>query len=191
MERLFGSRLRSKVLGWFFTHVDERFFVRQLKSLLNEDPTNLSRELSRLESLSILVSEREGRQKYFRVNKGSPFFEEMKGLILKTAGVAGVIKTALERIGGIKYAFVYGSFAKNQEKTESDVDLIVIGKANLDEIEDALSKGEGQLGRSINLTFYSTREFREKIESKDSFVRTVLTNPKIMLIGEENEIKRP
>jgi DNA-binding transcriptional ArsR family regulator len=113
MERLFGSRLRSKVLGWFFTHVDERFFVRQLESLLNEDPTNLSRELSRLESLKILVSEREGRQKYFRVNKGSPFFEEMKGLILKTAGVAGVIKTALERIGGIKYAFVYGSFAKS------------------------------------------------------------------------------
>jgi predicted nucleotidyltransferase len=191
MERLFGSKLRSKVLGWFFTHVDERFFVRQLKSLLNEDPTNLSRELSRLESLNILVSEREGRQKYFRVNKGSPFFEEMKGLILKTAGVAGVIKTALERIGGIKYAFVYGSFAKNQERTESDVDLIVIGKANLDEIEDALSKAEGQLGRTINITFYSTREFREKIESKDSFIRTVLINPKIMLIGEENEIKRP
>jgi predicted nucleotidyltransferase len=191
MKRLFGSRLRSKVLGWFFTHVDERFFVRQLKSLLNEDPTNLSRELSRLESLNILVSEREGRQKYFRVNKGSPFFEEMKGLILKTTGVAGVIKTTLERISGIKYAFVYGSFAKNQEKTESDVDLIVIGKANLDEIEDGLSKAEGQLGRTINLTFYSIREFREKIELKDSFIRTVLTNRKIMLIGEENEIKRP
>jgi hypothetical protein len=69
--------------------------------------------------------------------------------------------------------------------------LIVIGKANLDEIEDGLSKAEGQLGRTINITFYSTREFREKIESKDSFIRTVLGNPKIMLIGEENEIKRP
>jgi len=191
MDRLFGSRLRSKVLGWFFTHVDERFFVRQLKSLLNEDPTNLSREMTRLESLKILVSEREGRQKYFRVNKGAPFFEEMKGLILKTTGVVGVIKTALERIVGIKYAFIYGSFARNQEKKESDVDLMVIGKASLDAIEEAISKAEQQLGRQINITFYSTREFREKIKSRDSFMRTVLTNLKIMLIGEENEIKRP
>ena len=53
-EKLFGSKLRAKVLGWFFTHVDERFFVRQLESLLHQDPTNLSRELARLENLRIL-----------------------------------------------------------------------------------------------------------------------------------------
>jgi predicted nucleotidyltransferase len=188
-EKLFGSKLRAKVLGWFFTHVDERFFVRQLESLLKEDSTNLSRELARLESLRILVSEREGRQKYFKVNKSSPIFGEMKGLILKTAGVAGVIKSALEKVEGIKYAFIYGSFAKNVEKPESDVDLMVVGKGHLDEIEDILSKIEQQLGRPVNITFYSLREFREKINSKDSFIRTVLNSPKIMLIGDENEIR--
>jgi predicted nucleotidyltransferase len=190
-EKLFGSKLRAKVLGWFFTHVDERFFVRQLESLLKEDSTNLSRELARLESLRILVSEREGRQKYFKVNKSSPIFEEMKGLILKTGGVAGVIKSALEKVEGIKYAFIYGSFARNIEKPESDVDLMVVGKAHLDEIEDILSKIEQQLGRQVNIIFYSSREFREKMNTKDSFIRTVLNSPKIMLIGEENEIRRP
>jgi predicted nucleotidyltransferase len=188
-EKLFGSKLRAKVLGWFFTHVDERFFVRQLESLLKEDSTNLSRELARLETLRILVSEREGRQKYFKVNKNSPIFEEMKGLILKTAGVAGVIKSALEKVGGIKYALIYGSFAKNVEKTESDVDLMVVGKGHLDEIEDILSRIEQQLGRSVNIIFYSLKEFREKKKSKDSFIRTVLNSPKMMLIGEENEIR--
>jgi len=189
MEKLFGSKLRAKVLGWFFTHVDERFFVRQLESLLKEDSTNLSRELARLENLMILVSEREGRQKYFRVNKSSPIFEEMKGLILKTAGVAGVIKSALEKVEGIKYAFVYGSFARNVEKPESDVDLMVVGKVHLDEIEDILSKTEQHLGRQVNITFYSLREFRGKMRRKDSFITTVLNSPKIMLIGGENEIR--
>ena len=188
-EKLFGSKLRAKVLGWFFTHVDERFFVRQLESLLKEDSTNLSRELARLESLRILVSEREGRQKYFQVNKSSPIFEEMKGLILKTAGVAGVIQSALEKAEGLKYAFIYGSFARNIEKPESDVDLMVIGKGHLDEIEDILSKIEQRLGRTVNIIFYSLKEFREKINSKDSFIKTVLNSPKIMLIGEENEIR--
>jgi len=69
IEQLFGSKLRAKLLGWFFTHVDERFFVRQLQSLLSEDPTNLSRELARLEALKILTSETEGRQKYFKVSE--------------------------------------------------------------------------------------------------------------------------
>jgi predicted nucleotidyltransferase len=113
----------------------------------------------------------------------------MKGLILKTAGVAGVMQSALEKIEGIKYAFIYGSFARNIEKPESDVDLMVVGKAHLDEIEDILSKVEQQLGRSVNTIFYSLREFRDKINSKDSFIRTVLNSPKIMLIGEENEIR--
>jgi predicted nucleotidyltransferase len=169
--------------------VDERFFVRQLESLLHQDPTNLSRELARLENLRILVSEREGRQKYFRVNKSSPIFEEMKGLVLKTAGVAGAIQSALEKVDGIKYAFIYGSFARNVEKPESDVDLMVVGKARLDKVEDILSEIEQRLGRSVNIIFYSLREFQEKINSKDSFIRTVLNSPKIMLIGDENEIK--
>ena len=98
MEKLFGSKLRAKILGWFFTHTDERFFVRQLQSLLTEDSTNLSRELARLESLKILISETEGRQKYFKVNKDCPFYEEMKGLVFKTIGVVGTIKKSLEKV---------------------------------------------------------------------------------------------
>ena len=167
IERLFGSKLRAKVLGWFFTHVDERYFVRQLESLLAEDPTNLSRELARLENVRVLVSEMEGRQKYFKVNKSSPFYNEMKGLILKTVGVAGTVKTAIERVPEIRYAFIHGSFAKNQENPQSDVDLIIIGKTDLDEIEDAISKVERKLGRAVYTTCYSLKEWHKKTGLKD------------------------
>jgi predicted nucleotidyltransferase len=189
LSQLFGSRLRAKVLGWFFTHTDERFFIRQLESLLAEDPTNLSRELARLETLNILISETEGRQKYFRVNKKSAFYQEMKGLILKTVGVAGGIQSALRGIKGLKYAFIYGSFAKNLESPESDVDLMLIGKTDTDKVEEAISMAERLLGRTINLTSYSIAEFHRKLKEKDSFVKTVAKGPKIMLIGAENEIK--
>ena len=189
LDQLFGSRLRAKVLGWFFTHTDERFFIRQLESLLAEDPTNLSRELARLATLNILTSETEGRQKYFRVNKKSAFYHEMKGLILKTVGAAGVIQNALRGIKGLKCVFIYGSFAKNQENPESDIDLMLVGKTDTDKVEEAISKAERLLGRTINLTSYSIAEFRSKLKEKDSFIRTVLKGPKIMLIGAENEIK--
>lgn len=190
MEKLFGSKLRAKILGWFFTHVDERFFVRQLQSLLTEDSTNLSRELARLESLKILISETEGRQKYFKVNKDCPFYEEMKGLVFKTIGVVGAIKKSLEKVPGVKYAFIYGSFAKNQENAESDIDLMVIGRGNLDEMEEMISQAENQLRRTVNITSYTVKEFREKVGLKDPFILNVLREPKVMLIGNKDEIRR-
>ena len=85
--------------------------------------------------------------------------------------------------------FLYGSFAKNQENPQSDVDLIIIGKTDLDEIEDAISKVERKLGRAVYTTCYSLKEWRKKTGLKDSFLQTVVSSPKIMLIGDENEIR--
>jgi predicted nucleotidyltransferase len=123
------------------------------------------------------------------VNKQVPFYEEMKGLILKTTGVAGVIRSSLEKLRGVKFAFLYGSFAKNQENPESDIDLMVVGRVNPDELEEVLSEAEKQLGRAINITSYSLKEFDEKTIAKDGFIQTVLKGPKLLLVGSEDEIR--
>ncbi len=115
-EKIFGSRIRAKILGWLFTHPDESFFVRQIALLLKEDPTNVSREMAKLEELGILKSKRSGNLKHFQTNQECPFFEELKGLVLKTTGVAGRIQTMLDKRAGIEYAFIFGSYAKGEEK---------------------------------------------------------------------------
>jgi hypothetical protein len=108
LAKLFGSRLRGKLIGWMFTHTDERFYVRQLQSLLQEDATNLSRELSRLATLGLLTRTAEGKQKYYQANAESPVFSELHGLAIKTVGVADVLRSALEAISGrIRVAFIY------------------------------------------------------------------------------------
>lgn len=189
LEKLFGSRIRTKLLTWFFTHTDEKFFIRQLAPIINEDHANLSRELIRLEKLGILVSERQGSQKYFHVNKGCSFFDELRGLVLKTTGIAGQIKSEIEKIKGIKIAFIYGSFAKGQETADSDVDLLIVGNANLDTLDTTLQELEKKLGRTINYVFYSQKEFNEKIESKDGFINDVLASEKIILTEDAGGFK--
>ncbi len=87
IEKIFGSRIRAKIFGWLFTHPDESFFVRQIALILKEDPTNMSREIAKLEELGILRSKRNGNLKHFQANQECPFFEELKGLVLKTSGV--------------------------------------------------------------------------------------------------------
>ena len=189
VEKIFGSRIRAKVLGWLFTHPDESFFVRQIAAILQEDPTNVSRELARLQELGILTSERNGHLKHFQANQDCPFFEELKGLVLKTSGVAGRIRSSLEGLKGIEFAFIYGSYAKGEEKADSDVDLLIIGDVNMDRLDSNLGKLEKLLGREINYVLYSKAEFQSKKKSKDGFLTNVLRGKKIMLIGTENGLE--
>jgi len=190
-EKIFGSRIRAKILGWLFTHPDESFFVRQIALILKEDPTNVSREMAKLEELGILRSKRNGNLKHFQANQECPFFEELKGLVLKTTGVAGRIRASLDKLAGIEYAFIYGSYAKGEEKADSDVDLLIIGDVDMDRLDSNLGKLEKTLGREINYVLYSMEEFKSKKKAKDGFLMDVLNGKKIMLVGAENGLEAP
>jgi len=190
-EKIFGSRIRAKILGWLFTHPDESFFVRQVALILKEDPTNVSREMAKLEELGILRSKRTGNLKHFQTNRECPFFEELKGLVLKTSGVAGRIRASLQRLKGIEFAIIYGSYAKGEEKADSDVDLLIIGEVDIDRLDANLGKLEKTLGREINYVLYSMEEFKSKRTAKGAFLMDVLSGKKIILVGAENGLEAP
>ncbi|MEW6002548.1 MAG: nucleotidyltransferase domain-containing protein [Nitrospirota bacterium] len=189
-EKIFGSRIRAKVLGWFYSHSDESFFVRQLANILKEDSTNLSRELSTLANLGILSSIKQGNLKYFQANKNCPYFKELKGLVLKTTGVIGELKFALEKFPEIKYAFIYGSYAKGEEGAYSDVDMMIIGDVDLEKLDLLIHNLEQKIGRTINYLTYDHNEFLTKKKEKDGFIIDVLKDKKIMLVGDERVLKK-
>ncbi len=179
------------MLGWLFTHPDERYFVRQLTTLLGEDSTNVSRELARLEKTGVLILTTEGKQKYYQANKGSPVFNELHGLIVKTAGVADVLRMALApAMERIKVAFIFGSIASRTEERTSDIDMMVIGETTFSEIVSLISPAQRTLGREINPVVYPASEFKQKIQENHHFLKTVLESDKIFLIGDEHELAR-
>ena len=191
LAKLLGSKLRSKIIGWLFSHPDEVYFGRQLEEILKEDSTNISRELIRLAKMGILTCETKGRQKHYQANKNCPVFAELQGLALKTAGLADVLSEALRSLSKkIKVAFVYGSFAANSVKAASDVDLMVIGKCTFAEVVEALMPGQAKLGREVNPSVYPVDEFQKKIAAEHHFLKTVLGEKKIFLIGDEDELAR-
>ncbi len=190
LETILGSKLRVKVLGWLFTHPDERYFVRQLTSLLREDSTNVSRELIRLEKTGVLVSTKEGKQKYYQANRKSPIYDELHGLIVKTTGVVDVLRSALAPSAGrIKVAFVFGSIASGNEDKTSDIDVMVVGAISFGDVVSLLSSAEEKLGREINSVVSPISEFKQKVRDDHHFVKTVLEDEKIFLIGDEGELR--
>lgn len=191
LDGLLGSKLRAKLLGWLFTHPDERYFVRQLTKLVGEDSTNISRELSRLEKMGIVTRAAEGRQKYYQANAACPVFAELRALVTKTAGVAGVLRAALEPLGDrVVVAFVFGSFARGDQQRGSDVDVMIVGDAAFAEVVSALSEAQTTLGREINPSVYGADEFRAKLKADHHFLKSVMGEKKVLLIGDDDDLAR-
>src|SRR5215831_4870417 len=117
------SALRRKLLTFFYTNPSARPYVRQLASALEVDSTNLSRELARLGRQGLLRSEIEGRQRYYRINGEYPYLEAVFSLLQGTVGIVPALRSALDRVRGIDKAYLYGSFAKDEADTGSNIDV--------------------------------------------------------------------
>jgi predicted nucleotidyltransferase len=188
LKKLFGSRLRTKLLGWLLSHSDESFFVRQMEQLIEENSTNVSRELRRLGQMGIVQCEKRANLKYYKIKQRCPFYQELKGLFLKTVGAPGEIKEVLKDIEGIETAFIYGSFAKGEEDSGSDIDLFLVGGIDEDELLESLPSLESKLGREINYSIYGLEEFRKKRKEGNAFINTVLKKSKLVLWGNPDEL---
>lgn len=177
------SKLRKNLLSYFFTNPEANLYLREIASMLKADPSNLSKELNKLQKEGIFVTTVRGNQKFFALNKKYPLYEELKSIIFKTIGVEGSLKKVINGLDGISLAFIYGSFAKNREDSASDIDLLIVGSPDEDNLMQKFDSLEKKLQREINYNIYLEAEFKERIKKKDSFIINILKRPKIILKG--------
>lgn len=186
---LFG-KVRQAVLGLFYTHTDETFYVRQVIRRVGVGQGVVQRELVALARVGILKKTTRGRETYYQANPDCAVFDELKSLMTKTAGVAEVVAEALGVLHDrIVIAFIYGSVASGAVTAQSDIDLMIIGDVAFKEVVDQIAGIEEKLGREVNPTVYPIDEFRKKIIARHHFLNAVMNKPKIFLIGGENELK--
>jgi predicted nucleotidyltransferase len=188
---LFGKG-RGELLTLLYSHPDESFYYRQItRRLAKVSPGTLQRELELLARLELISRSKVGNQVFYRVNRDHPVFPELRALVAKTLGAIQILRAALAPITDrIIAAFIYGSLARQEERAESDVDLLVVGSVSLEEVFGCVNEVESSLGRPVNPTVYSPEEFRSKIASGNHFLNSVVRGKKIFLIGDEGELRK-
>src|SRR5713101_287020 len=177
------SKARQRLLTYYFTNPTVRHHLRDLAERLSIDPSNLSKELGHLEREGLFRSEVSGSQKYFQLNREYPLFEEVRSIVAKTIGAIPLIAQSLKKVEGICEAYLYGSFARNQQDAASDIDILVIGNPRSDVLAEAIRKIERQLGREINYTVFSRKEFESRRNRKDAFLENVWHNKRVSLVS--------
>ncbi len=184
------STTQQKVLGLLYGHPDETFFVNQILRLTGMGVHTIKRELDRMTAVGILTMRKIGNQHHYQANPDCPIYPELLGIVRKTFGVADVIEAALEAHDEqIELAFVYGSIASAEERTDSDIDLMVVSPdLAYSELMEILADAEQVLGRKINPTIYNASEVASRLKRKDAFLVRVMERPKIWIKGADDDI---
>ncbi|CBE68243.1 protein of unknown function [Candidatus Methylomirabilis oxygeniifera] len=166
--------------------MDKRFYVRELARHLGRDISGIKRELDNLERVGLLVSEKVGNLRYYRANKASPLYTEMKGVIAKTTGIHASLREGLRKIKGIQRAMVYGTEQQEGDESLGPVRLMVIGQLDLNELNEAIRVLESRLNREINYLVFDEVEYQRRKAEDDPFLAEVLKGRKSILIGTDD-----
>lgn len=178
------GKTRLAILALLFSQSERKLYLRQIIRLTGAGQGAVQRELANLVHAGILTKTREGNLAYFQVNRTVPVFEELRGIVQKTAGIADLLRAVLLPLSdSIQRAFIYGSTASGTEGAESDIDLMVIGNAAFFDVVSAVSPLQETLGREINPTVFTSDEFETRLAARDYFLSQVMENERIDVIG--------
>jgi uncharacterized protein len=185
------SKTRRGLLALLYGRPDETFYVNQLMQATGSGSGAVQRELKLMTEAGVLNRTQQGNLVNYQANPDSHIFSELKSIVRKTFGAAGVVRRALgTKAEQIRLAFIFGSVARGSDDRKSDLDLMVVGSISFGDVVSLIAPVEKQLGREINPVVYPPAEFRRKIKTDHHFVTTVLKGEKIFLIGDESEITR-
>ena len=161
--------------------------IRSIAKKIGFSPMQTRKELENLEAIGIVKNKRIGNSKIYSIDEKCNFLDEFRRLITKLTGFEGRIKEILKIIDGIESAFIYGSYASGNFKGKSDIDLFIIGNLNMEKLNSKIFKLQREIEKEINYVVYPRKEFEKKKNS--GFVRNVLQERKIILIGDRNELE--
>ncbi|MBN1982076.1 MAG: nucleotidyltransferase domain-containing protein [Chitinivibrionales bacterium] len=184
------TKNRAALLRLFYTNPDQSYYMQEIGRILNKKPGYFQRTLNKMVDEGILISELRANARYFKVNKDYPLYEELKSIVFKTVGVLGSIREVMQKLGNVEYCYIYGSYAKGKETSLSDIDLVVIGDVDEDKFIKGLDKLEQLLKREVNYKLYTMIEFRRAKKKREPFLMEILQDRKIMVIGEEGELRK-
>ncbi len=184
------TKTKAELLKLLLTNPERSFYMQEIGRILGKKPGTFQRTINNMASEGILISEYKANARFFKVNKKYPIYKELKSIVFKTVGIQGSIREVLEEIGNVKFSFIYGSYAKAKETYFSDIDLAVIGNADEDKLIKKLDRLEEKFQREINYKLYTFKKFKKDIEKKEPFILEIIRDKKIMLIGNENELRK-
>jgi DNA-binding transcriptional ArsR family regulator len=188
LAELLSSRVKAEIFRLLFGPADGELHVREIERRSGLADATVRQELKRLTRLGVVEMRRDGNRTYYHANRQNPLYPDIRNMVIKTSGLADVLREALTH-PGVRLAFVFGSMASHNGKVSSDVDLMVIGTISFRQLGKLMSGVAMKLGREINPHVLTPEELMKRKRTREHFITTVLSEPRLFVIGNEDELK--
>lgn len=188
LEELFVSRVRVKILQLFLSSQESLFHVREIVRRVDEEINAVRRELARMEKFGMVSSEWRANRRLYHFRKDYVFYPELVAMVAKTSGLGGNIVKNKSKLGKIKFSFISTRFLRGGKAGAEDVDLLVVGQIVLPELQAIVADEQAKREAEINYSFMDEAEFNFRVRRRDPFILRVLIQPKVMLMGDEEEM---
>jgi len=179
---------QQNVLRLLYAQPEKSFYTNEILRITGMGVATIKRELDRMVAAGILSMTKIGNQHHYQANPSCPIYSELIGIVKKTFGLVDVVRAALLPLSSkIVWSFIFGSVASGKETSGSDIDLMIVGNVSFTEVVASLYPVQDSLGREINPKVYSSKEWTQMLESKNAFIKAVLSNPRMDVMGDEHE----
>lgn len=188
LDLIAKSKIRQRIILLFIYNPDKSYYINEAAKLIKTSAGTAQRELERLAKSGFLTKERKANLVYFKINTANLLLSEIKSIIDKTIGLEIILKKELKSIKDINFAFLFGSYVKGDFKSDSDIDLYVIGEIKEDDLYKKIRKTEERIHREINYHLSTREEFMRKLGQ--SFFHKGILSKFILIAGDENEFRK-
>lgn len=188
-DKLFGSKTRAKLLSLFMNNSDKSYYVREITRTINEQINSVRRELANLKSFDIVVSQGKKGKLYYKANRKSDLYPELKKIFAKSAKEESVtmekdmIKT-VKNLGDVSYAALMGYFVKDNS---SPIDFFIVGKVNRRRLKTFIAQLEKEAKKELNYSLMSLDEFENRKIMFDRFITEIMASQKDVLVDYVDE----
>jgi len=182
LEKLFGSKTRTKLLKLFLSSSDKTFYVRELTRLINERLNSVRRELLNLEKFGLIKTVSRGQKKFYFLNNDFLLIDELKALFVKARMLLErSLISKVEALKGIKYLALTGYFVKDESQ---EIDLLIVGNISKTKLESIIKNMEKNFDQEFRYTFLTTQEFKYRKQITDKFLYNILNSKKIVVVDK-------
>jgi DNA-binding transcriptional ArsR family regulator len=151
------SQQQGEILALLLGDPDLELSLTEIAARTSTPHASVHREIERAQRAGLVVTRKVGNTRLVRANTDSPYYAGLADVLTRAFGVPAVLTAALQPVGGIAAAYIYGSWAAQHEgqagrRPVGDIDVLVLGEPDRDQLYAALSNAEERLGRPVQAT---------------------------------------
>ncbi|MBP9691271.1 hypothetical protein KBD81_04295 [Candidatus Woesebacteria bacterium] len=188
LAHLIPSKVRRKILELYFHNTEQTYYLREIVRLTDEEVNAVKRELDILHDAKVLTRERRTNKVFYALNKNFPLYDEFLRIFTKQTSLADLIYKNSSRLGKIKFIAVSTKFSRKVPIKEDEIYVLFVGIVVIPEVESIMQSARKEFGWDINYTVMTEDEIKFRKKNNDPFLWKFLKQPKVMLVGQEEEL---